>query len=232
MEQRQVVWITGGSSGIGDAAARRFAADGCIVVASSRSVRDKTELVGPGRIIHIACDVRDEASVQAAWERISREHGHPDVLVNCAGVTRFKQFVDMTVEEFDEIHATNLRGAFLCTRVVLPGMLERGSGMIVMVNSVAARQVLPNSSVYAASKAGLAMLADCLRLEVRRQGIRIVTVFPGATNTGIWPERVREKHHEKMMTAGDVADAIHHACRAPANVAVEEIVVQPIGGPL
>jgi NADP-dependent 3-hydroxy acid dehydrogenase YdfG len=184
------------------------------------------------KVFPIMCDVRDEHSVASAWDGIMTKVGRIDVLVNNAGVTAFTPFVKSTIEDFDAIHSTNLRGAFLCTQKVLPGMIERGEGTIVMINSVASRDVFQNSSVYAAAKAGLKAMTDGLRLEVRGLGVRVISVYPGATNTPIWNDKVREKHSEKMMTPENIADVVLSAVRLPKSVLVEDLYVQPIGGAL
>ncbi len=230
-----IIWITGASAGIGRATAAAFLDAGARVVASARTMERLTEAfegIDAGRLHLLPCDVSSEVEVAAAQERIRKEFGAVDVLVNNAGTTVFTPFMKSTVEDFDRLHSTNLRGPFLCTQSVLPGMLEKGSGTIVMISSMAAVHAFPDSSVYSSSKAGLKAMADCLRLEVRKSGVRVVSVFPGATYTDIWPSRVLEKHGEKMMRPEDVASAILHACSASEGVMYENIYMQPIGGGL
>lgn len=230
----KTVWITGGGTGIGKAIAGGFVREGAQVVLSGRAAKridDAAAELGNG-VRAIPCDVSDKNEVAAVIARITELCGPIDILVNNAGVTVFKPFLETSVEEFDELTAVNLRGPFLTTKAVLPSMIERGGGTVVMINSMAARQVFPNSSVYAATKGGLKWLADCLRLEVRGSGVRVINVHPGATNTPIWPDVVRSKHGERMMHPEDVAAAILSACRVPQSVMIEEIVMQPIGGAL
>lgn len=228
----KTIWVTGGRSGIGRAIAAQFSERGANVVLSGRdedglaeTARELGSLVTP-----MACDVSDAGQVEKTARAITDRFGSIDVLVNNAGSTVFKSFMATSIEEFDELAATNLRGPFLCSRAVLPGMLEQNEGAIVMINSMAALNVFPDSSVYSATKGGLKMLADCLRFEVRTSGVRVISIFPGATNTAIWPERLREKHSAKMMSPEDVARAVMTACEAPAGVLFEDIVMQPIGG--
>ncbi|MDH7515046.1 MAG: SDR family oxidoreductase [Bacteroidota bacterium] len=233
------VWVTGASRGIGAACAREFADRGYIVAASGRDAAALAALERPASstgsgcmILPFPCDVTDEESVKEAYRRILEYMSRVDVLVNNAGATVFKTFRDTTVQEFDTVVGTNVRGAFLCTQAVLPAMIERREGTIVMVVSVAARDVFRDSSVYAASKAAVKALADCLRFEVRDAGVRVVSVFPGATATSIWPPRVLEKHGHRMLRPEDVAKAVVDAVDTPRSVMVEEVVIQPIGGPL
>jgi NADP-dependent 3-hydroxy acid dehydrogenase YdfG len=232
-----IIWVTGAGRGIGKAIASRFAADGATVVASGRHAdlleTFATEARDQGwNVLAVPCDVTDEDSARQAHARIVETAGPVDVLVNNAGTTVFTPFVKSELADFDRLVATNLRGPFVCTQAVLPSMLERRSGTVVMVNSMAATHVFPDSSVYSATKAGLKALTDCLRFEVRKQGVRVFSVYPGATNTDIWPARVREKHSDKMMTPGDVAALVFQAVMLPASVMVEDLSLQPVGGGL
>ncbi|MBN1448348.1 MAG: SDR family oxidoreductase [Bacteroidetes bacterium] len=228
----KTVWVTGGRSGIGKAVAKALAVAGATVYISARGEEELlavAEELGPP--VHaLACDVTDETQVRAAVDAITSQSGPVDILVNNAGTSIFKSFMHSSLEEFDDLTATNLRGPFLCTQAVLPAMLERGNGIIVMINSMAALNVFPDSSVYAATKGGLKMMTDCLRSEVRKSGIRVVSVYPGATQSAIWPERVLEKHGHKMMSPEDVAANVLHVCTAPSHVMIEDLVMQPIGG--
>ncbi len=230
----QTVWITGARSGIGRAIAEAFVREGAQVYISGRDangLRDTAEEIG--KAVHaITCDVTDADDVSRTCSKILEAAGRIDILINNAGSTVFKPFTDTSIEDFDRLMATNVRGPFLTSKAVLPGMIARGAGSIVMINSMAALQVFPNSSAYAGTKGGLKMLSDCLRGEVRSSGVRVLSVFPGATNTPIWPESVRKKHGDAMMTSEDVAEAVVGACAASPNVMVENIVMQPIGGPL
>ena len=230
----KTVWITGGGTGIGKALGAAFMREGAQVVLSGRAANRIAEVAAEigGGVRAIPCDVSDANEVAAVTGRISELCGPIDILVNNAGVTVFKPFLSTSVEEFDELMSVNLRGPFLCTQAVLPAMIERGGGAVVMINSMAALQVFANSSVYAATKGGLKWMSDCLRLEVRKSGVRVLNVHPGATNTPIWPDPVRAKHGERMMQPDDVASAIVNALTAPPTVMVEELVIQPIGGPL
>ena len=230
--ESKTVWITGGRSGIGNAIAAGFVRQNATVYISSRDAGGLEEAATAlgGNVHALACDVTDAEDVRAAYAQIAESHGQVDVLVNNAGATVFSSFLESEVQDFDDLLATNLRGPFLTSKAVLPAMVERGTGTIVMINSMAALQVFPNSSLYAATKGGLKMLSDCMRSEVRASGVRVISVFPGATNTPIWPDKVREKHGSRMMTAEDVAHAVLTACSAPEQVLFEDIVMQPIGG--
>ncbi len=230
-----VVWITGASSGIGKALAAKFASEGHPVAISSRNPERlkaaAEELRNSGlTVLAVPCDISDGNEVNAAAKAIGKKLGEVTVLINNAGTSVFKPFTESTIEEFDRLVATNLRGPFLCTQAVLPSMLERGEGSIVMINSIASRDVFPDSSLYSATKAGLKALADGLRLEVRKQGLRVISVYPGATATEIWPEKLLEKYGHKMMRVEDVAQAVFHTCNMPPSIQVEDYYLQPVGG--
>ncbi len=233
----RVVWITGASSGIGRATAARFAGEGAAVALTARDGAALEDLARSiqacgARCLAVPCDVRDDAAVQAAAAEIEGTLGPVEVLVNNAGVTVFKEFLATSIGEFDAILQTNLRGAFSCTRAVLPGMIARGGGLIVMINSVTSRYEFTKSSVYAASKAGLKSLTDVLRKEVRSSGVRLLSLYPGATDTPIWEERVRRKHGDRMIRPEEVARLIVDMAAVPEHLMVEELFVRPIGGDL
>ncbi len=183
-----------------------------------------------GQADAVPCDMMRQDSVEQAVRSILETAGVPDVLVNNAGTTVFKKFLDTSVEEFDTIVQTNLRGPFLATKAVLPSMISRSSGLILNIVSFAAKTTYTESSVYASSKAGLAALMEGLRAETRGTGVKILNVFPGAVRTPIWHPNVRAKYGAKMMTAAEVATIVVELSRQPASVMVEEIVLRPQQG--
>ncbi len=232
-----VVWITGATKGIGLATANAFAAIGCKVVLSGR---DKSQLdINAGKIIDqggyalpLQCDVTSERSIRSVIATINKKVGDVDVLVNNAGVTTFETFEKTTVKEFDSIVSTNLRGYFLTMKSVLSSMLKHKRGHIFNVHSVSANTTFSHSSVYSASKAGSLALSRCLRYEVRKKGIRVVDILPGAVETDMWSKQVRKKYHSKMMQPEDVADVIVSLYCQPQRIVTDEIVVRPVEGDL
>jgi NADP-dependent 3-hydroxy acid dehydrogenase YdfG len=236
-KQIPIVWVTGASRGIGAAIARAFAADGAHVVLTGRDVRAlqrnarQIRKLG-GAASTVRCDVEQEKSVSLAYKTISKKFRKVDVLVNNAGVTFFKTFEKTTVKDFDHVMATNLRGVFLCTKSVLPAMVSRGNGFIINILSVSATTTFKNSSAYAATKAGVLALSRSLRAEVRKRGVRVIDILPGAVETEMWNRDERKKYHNKMMQPEDVAEVVVSVIRQPKRVLTEEIVIRPVEGDL
>ena len=232
---KRTIWITGASSGIGHALALEFGGRGNTVVLSGRNESSLKDLESTirnhgGIATVVVCDVRDEQSVNDAVRLIQNECGIPDALVNNAGISIFKDFLDTKVQEFDDILRTNLRGAFLTTRAVLPAMIKREKGLILNVVSYAAKTSYTQSSAYAASKAGLAAMMEGLREEVRQKNIKIVNVFPGAVLTPIWHPKVQDKYGDRMMTPSDLSRMIYEISCQPASMMIEDVVIRPQWG--
>ncbi|HTY36605.1 MAG TPA: SDR family oxidoreductase [Bacteroidota bacterium] len=237
MSSSRKIWITGASSGIGRALAMEYASQGDTVAATARNIDALDSLradieKGGGRCLPVSCDVTDADKVQQAAGVIVAGIGLPDVLVNNAGVTYFKDFMSTTIGQFDEVVATNLRGLFLVTKSVLPGMLERGSGTILNILSYAAKATYTGSSVYAASKAGAEAMMNVLRAETRGKGIKIINVYPGAVQTPIWHQRHIEKYGHQMMKAAEIAKAIYSLSCQPDSMILEDVVIRPQSGDL
>ena len=234
--QNKVAVITGGGSGIGLALARTFAASGYSVIITGRDVKRlqaaAAEIPGDkGHVIAIQCDVRDPASVEKLFREIGKQHSTVDVLINNAGVAHSLVAVDqLPVETWKEVIDTNLTGTFLVTRAALP--LMRADGTIVNNLSVAAVQPFAGMSAYNASKFGALGFTHALREDLRKRGIRVVALLPGATDTEIWSQFWPGAPKEKMISAETVAQVVLHAVSAPANTAIEEIRIGPAAGVL
>lgn len=237
MKTSRNVWVTGASSGIGRALAATFANRGDTVFATGRSKQHlqslQVELAqAPGRLFAAECDLRSDGEVAQTAQRILSELGSLEILINNAGVTYFKDFERTTVDEFDEVIGTNLRGLFLTTKGVLGAMLQKGSGSIINILSYAGKSVYTGSSVYAASKAGAEALMNVLRAETRQKGIKIVNVYPGAVLTSIWHPKHQERYHQQMMKPEEVAELVYQISCQPASMIVEEVILRPQGGDL
>lgn len=230
------IWITGASSGIGRATAAELARVGCRVYASARrSVeleRLNSELEKENHSIEIyPCNVASYQNVESVFKKISSA-GKIDCLINNAGVTTFKLAEENSINEINDIITTNLLGSIYTIKTVLPHMIANGGGTIINILSVVAKAVYTKSTAYTASKMGLLGYANSLREEVREHNIRIINILPGATETPMWPGKLREIHGDKMMTSEDLARIIVWAYLQKGNAVAEEIVVRPITGDL
>jgi NADP-dependent 3-hydroxy acid dehydrogenase YdfG len=233
----RIIWITGASSGIGRSLAEVFVQHGDTVLASARRKRQLEELQrdvssASGICRIYPCDVGDEGLVAIVGETILKEFGYVDFLINCAGVTYFRDFAATTTEEFDEVIRTNLRGLFLTTKIVLPQMLKRGSGVVMNVLSYASKATYTGSSAYAASKAGAEAMMDALRAETRDKGIKIVNISPGAVLTPIWHPTHQERYGHIMMKPGEIAKVLYDISLQPASMMIEDIIIRPQQGDL
>jgi 3-oxoacyl-[acyl-carrier protein] reductase len=229
---KRIVWITGASSGIGQEIGRELATAGWRVGLGARGIAALEAVLEelPGDRVHAAAslDVASEDSV-ARWAEDLRRFmgGEPDVVVNNAGWGIFETVASMSVEDFDRTISTNLRGLFLVTRETLPAMLARGSGHFVNILSVGARSAFPKNAAYNASKFGALGFTEALRAEVRRQGIRVTAVLPGATDTGFWDRLGGDWDRSRMMPPAAVARAVREAIETGAGALVEEIRITP-----
>jgi len=236
MDKSSGIWVTGASSGIGKSIAAEFSRVGCKVFASARrSVeleRLNSELEKEKRSVEIfPCNVASYQNVETVFKKISANN-KIDCLVNNAGVTTFKLAVDNSINEINDIINTNLLGSIYTIKAVLPHMIENGGGTIINILSVVAKAVYTKSSAYTASKMGLLGYTNSLREEIREHNIRIINILPGATETPMWPGKLRELHSDKMMTTDDVARIVVWAYLQKGNAVAEEIVVRPITGDL
>lgn len=231
------VWVTGASAGIGRALAATFVDHGDTVFATGRNRENllslQTELAeASGRLVVAECDLKSERDVAQTAQNILSEVGSLEILINNAGVTYFKDFESTSIEEFDEVIATNLRGLFLTTKGVLGSMLQKGSGSIINILSYAGKSVYTGSSAYAASKAGAEALMNVLRAETRQKGIKIVNIYPGAVLTSIWHPKHQERYRHQMMKPEEVAAMVYEISCQPASMIVEEVILRPQGGDL
>lgn len=228
--------ITGGTRGIGLAMANAFAGAGYSVIITGRDdARLKqafSEVKGSGGSVEgLSCDVSDPASIQKLFQAVRERHGSIDVLVNNAGVAHELLGVEkLPLETWNQVIDTNLTGTFLVTQAALP--LMKAGSTIVNNLSVAALQPFAGMSAYNASKFGALGFTRALREEVRKQGIRVLALIPGATDTEIWQQFWPDAPRAKMISPETVAQAVLHAVSAPPEAAIEEIHIGPTAGVL
>lgn len=182
----KVILITGASSGIGESAARQLLEDGHIVYAAARRVERMKGLEEAGARL-IRMDVTNEESMQEGVKRIISEQGHIDVLVNNAGYGYYGALENVSIDEARRQFEVNVFGLARLIQLVLPAMRERRDGRIVNVASMAGHFCEPHGNWYHATKYAVVALTECMRQEVRRFGIKVIKIEPGAI-TSEWPE--------------------------------------------
>lgn len=184
----QVVLITGVSSGIGRQLAIDLAEKGATVIGCGRSEERLQETLtemrrtSPSSAIHV-CDVGDQAQVNSIVRKVLSDYGKVDILINNAGFGLYQSFVDIPLESIEAMIRTNFLGAVYCTKAVLPSMIERRSGHIVNISSVAGKIGTPNMASYCATKFALIGLTESLYHELRPLGINVSVVCPGPVRT-------------------------------------------------
>jgi 3-oxoacyl-[acyl-carrier protein] reductase len=222
--QSKIAVITGSSHGLGRGLARALAAEGATVVVTSRDLAtaQRTAAGIAPSALGLALDVADEASVAAMVGATLRQFGRIDVLVNNAGiVTPFREIVDMPVEEWDRVFSVNLRGTFLCCRAVLPTMIAQRYGKIINLGAgVLEERAQPGIAPYCATKAGIINLTRHLAAEVRKHGINVNVVDPGAVRTGMAEGFEVSAETQRWLQLQQTVDETHGArFRTPEEVA-------------
>lgn len=223
--------VTGASRGIGLAVTKVLTRSGwrvAMVARGGTALSEAASSVGDGAV-PLRCDVRDEGALRALVEHISTEfRGAPDVLVNSAGVFRLAPLHATEPAAFEQAIEANLTAPFRLVRSFLPAMLERGSGHVVSIGSVADHVGLPENAAYAASKFGLRGLHEVLRAELVGTGVRSTLVSPGPVDTAMWDDvdpdsRPGFTPRARMLQPHAVAAAVVFAIEQPADVNVDEI---------
>jgi NAD(P)-dependent dehydrogenase (short-subunit alcohol dehydrogenase family) len=226
----RVVVITGASRGIGRATALAMARAGAHVVAAARTeaqlktLADETEAQAGCRARVCVADLAREEDVKRLFRSTLEALGRVDVLVNNAGFnTRKASLWEVTTAEWDAMMAVNLRGAFLCCREVLPGMIERGSGHIINVISTVSQIGIATMGPYAATKWGLLGMTKALVKEARPHGVRVSAISPGGTDTDF-----RAHPRPDYLAAETVAEAIVYVASLPEGAVVHDLVLRPM----
>ena len=225
------VLVTGASQGIGRAVAAAFAdePDARLALVS----RNETLLKETLRICeergaeaeYFLCDVTDEKVVASLADSVRERWGPPDVLVNNAGLFEPGSVTTMTVDTFRQQVESNLTSAFIVTHAFLNEMIDRGSGHIYFMCSVASIRGYPGGAAYCASKHGLLGLSRVVREESKKHGLKVTSVIPGATYTKSWEGS--DLPEERFMPPEDIAAAVLNAYHLSDRSVVEEILIRP-----
>ena len=236
----KIVFITGASSGIGAACARKFAKEGYTLLLNARSVDKlqaiKTELENAyDTDVHILpFDVRDREAAAKALTTLPESYQTIDILVNNAGLALgMDKEYEGTEENYDTMIETNITALLMITRLVVPGMVKRGMGHIINIGSVAGDIAYPGGSVYCATKAAVKVLSDGLRMDLVDTPLRVTNVKPGLVETNFSvtrfagdKERADKVYHGiKPLTGEDIAEVVYFAASAPVHVQIAEVLV-------
>ena len=236
----KIVLITGATSGIGAACAFRFAkAGGYDLILTGRNARkleDVTARVKETgcRVLPLLFDVRVRESCIRAVEQLPSEWREIDILVNNAGLALgLEAEFEGRFEDWDTMIDTNIKGLLNMTRLVVPGMVERGRGHVINIGSVAGDAAYANGGVYCATKAAVKTLTDGLRLDLAATPVRVTNVKPGLVETNFSNVRFhgdtqrasRVYEGIEPLTGDDIADVVLYAAQAPAHVQIAEVLV-------
>lgn len=222
--------VTGATEGIGRATAFALGRAGARVALCARTeakvqatVRD---LKAAGiDAVGMPCDVSDPACVAAFATFVTREcEAPPRIVVNNAGIGRFRPLAELSLDDWDETMGVNVRSLYLVTRSFLKGMVDAGGGTIVNVASLAGKNGVEGGTAYCASKHAVLGFSKALMLEVRRHNVRVVVICPGSVDTGFRESRA---NRDRVLTADDVAHAILATLTVPDRAMISELDIRP-----
>lgn len=223
--------ITGASSGIGKAIARKLAEEGINVVLVARS-EDKLSVIANeikeqklSKAMFVKTDVSVREEVEQMVEKATKEFGAIDYFVNNAGVMLSAAISDGQVEQWEKMIDVNVKGILYGTNAILPQMLERKTGHIINIASVSGFEVSKKSTVYSATKFAVRAISTGLEKELAHTGVRVTNISPGMVDT---PLTTRHHLSRKPLEATDIANAVYYAISQPAYVNVNEITVRPV----
>jgi NAD(P)-dependent dehydrogenase (short-subunit alcohol dehydrogenase family) len=229
--------VTGAGSGVGQAVALSLVKQGWRVAIIGRradALAETVKLAGENgnQLLPIPCDIGDPEAVLKMGERVTKEVGEVEVLVNAAGTNAPNRALEvLSLEDYRAMMDANLNGAYYCVQAFLPGMRKRGSGTIVNVVSDAGKQASPKAGpAYVMSKFGMAGLTQSINAEERPRGVRACAIFPGDIDTPLLNKRPVVPDAEaraRMMQPQDIADCVLLCINLPSRVVVEEMLVRP-----
>jgi short-subunit dehydrogenase len=231
--------ITGASSGIGKATALAFASKGINLALVGRSLEPLKTVAATAQSLGVEAsvyqaDLSHVATVKSTFEAIASELETIDILVNNAGMGYTNLLSETCLSDWEKVLQLNLTSVFQCIVGVLPTMRRQGQGTIINVASIAGSTPFPGWGAYSVSKAGLITLSKVLSAEERANGIRVMTISPGAVNTPIWDTETVQADFERnaMLTPETVAESILHAALLPPSAVIEEMNIVPSAGAL
>jgi NADP-dependent 3-hydroxy acid dehydrogenase YdfG len=233
--ENKTIIISGASRGIGRATALVLAQHGANVVATARNADDLNQLEKEateghvrGKIVVVPGDVANESDMQAVVKTALDQFGHIDVVINNAGYGVFKNVDEISVSEWDELMATNVKGTFLLTKAALPTLKAQGSGHIVIVASDVAKRTFAGGSLYTASKYAQEAFMGALRKEIRPFGIKVTGVYSGLVDSHFHDKGHGHETSKNWLKEEDMAESMLFIVSRPAHVVVDEFMVHPL----
>ena len=236
----KVALITGASAGIGQACARALAQEGAHLVLTARrqerldQLKREAEKAGT-EAISVIGDAREESTAIKTVEAATQAFGRIDILINNTGTGNYKNLIDTSAEEYDDLMDTNVRSTFLFTRHTVPVMLKQGQGTILMISSMAGIYGFAGEAVYCATKFAQVGFAQALDKELRTQGIKVGVICPGGVKTEFALGRGRTEEgvsQSNMLDPEDVAGAVLLACTQAPHSRIIEIQMRTMIEPL
>ena len=235
----KIIFITGATSGIGLGCARKFAANGDKLILTGRNATRLSEISNELKaqgteVVTLKFDVRDREAAQKAMDSLPAEWTKIDVLVNNAGLALgLEPEYEGDFSDWDGMIDTNIKGLLTMTRLIVPGMIERNSGHIINIGSVAGDAAYAGGNVYCATKAAVKALSDGLRIDVANTSVRVTNLKPGLVETNFSNVRFHgdtdraAKLYQgiKPLTGDDIADVAVYAANAPAHVQIAEVLI-------
>lgn len=241
--EKKIVLITGASSGIGEGCARKFAMNGYRLILNGRNVEKlnavKKELEDEYQadVCLLPFDVRRREAAKAALESLPAEWKEIDVLINNAGlVIGVDKEYEGDLDEWDVVIDTDVKALLAMTRLVVPGMVERGRGHVINMGSIAGDYAYPGGSVYCACKAAVKALSDGLRIDLVDTPVRVTNIKPGLVETNFSVVRFRGDRSAadnvykgiKPLNGDDIAEVAYFAASVPEHIQIAEVLVMPV----
>lgn len=235
----KIVLITGATSGIGLACARKFAENGDKLILTGRNgqrlAEVRKELTDTGaEVLTLVFDVRNREAAIKALSELPQEWQEIDVLVNNAGLALgLEPEYEGNFDDWETMIDTNIKGLLIMTRCVVPGMVQRNRGHIINIGSVAGDAAYSGGNVYCATKAAVKVLTDGLRIDVANSNVRVTNLKPGLVETNFSNTRFHGDHERaanvykgiKPLTGEDIADVAVYAANAPEHVQIAEVLI-------
>jgi 3-hydroxy acid dehydrogenase/malonic semialdehyde reductase len=238
----KIVFITGASSGIGEATARAFAENGARLILAARRIERLKKLAAELKSKYkthsliLQLDVRKKSQVKHKISNLPEKWKKIDILVNNAGLSRgLDKLHEGNTKDWDEMIDTNIKGLLYISREVIPLMVKRNSGHIINIGSIAGHEVYPKGNVYCATKHAVDAITKGMRLDLVDTAIRVTTIDPGLVKTEFSIVRFRGNVNKanvvyegiEPLSADDVADAVIYAASRPENIVVAEMLLLP-----